>query len=145
VREWSLADSATSASHEQLESIVRDTLNALHLSAVASSERSDVGADFAVWDDALESLGTPILIEVKTDVRGPILQQAQGQLQRQLEKGNASFGLLLWELGRTQRFSAAFSAAYAIKCSAGQWKTLSRVFATPSLTSSFRWRAALIG
>lgn len=108
VRAWSSVDSATRASHEQLESIVRDTLNALHLSAVASSERSDVGADFAVWDDALESLGTPILIEVKTDVRGPILQQAQGQLQRQLEKGNASFGLLLWGIGPHPRIFRSF-------------------------------------
>lgn len=109
LREWSSAASATRASHEELESIVRDTLNAVHLSAVASSERSDVGADFAVWDDALESLGTPILIEVKTDVRaGPILQQAQAQLLRQLEKGNASFGLLLWGIGPHPNISRTF-------------------------------------
>jgi hypothetical protein len=108
LRDWSNAESIQPDSHRALESIVSEALEALHLSAVASPKEKDIGADFAVWDDGLEAFGNPILIEVKGNVRGPMLQQAQGRLFRQLERSNATFGLLLWGIGPHPVISRSF-------------------------------------
>lgn len=81
----------------ELESLVADLLREAGVEAVSESPQPNVGADIAVWSDALESLvGNPLLIEVKSKIQSKQqLIAALEQVERYREKSGARLALLV--------------------------------------------------
>ena len=85
----------------ELEHIVERALRESGVEALSTDFKEDRGADVAVWSDALqESVGNPLLIEVKTHVRDRrIAQQVASQLSKQILSSGTRWGLLLYGTG----------------------------------------------
>lgn len=61
------------------------------------AERRDQGADLAVWIDDLESMGNPLLVEVKAgDLSAQRLRDAAWQLREHVTKTHGRCGLLIY-------------------------------------------------
>ncbi len=81
----------------ELESLVADLLRAAGVEAVSESPQPNVGADIAVWSDALEPLvGNPLLVEVKSKIQSrQQLIAALERVERYREKSGARLALLV--------------------------------------------------
>lgn len=84
-----------------IEQIVSDALRSSGADVVVTSSNRDGGADFAVWSDVLESfVGNPLLVEVKTKIRGKAdANRAIQQLTSYLSASGSRWALLLYGEG----------------------------------------------
>jgi hypothetical protein len=84
-----------------LEALIGRVLKDAGVEVVASREIRDVGVDFAVWSDGLHpSVGNPLLIEVKTALRGQAeVRQAASTLSQRVRTSGTRWGLLLYSDG----------------------------------------------
>lgn len=66
-----LDQSLQSQDWQGVEQVVGDALRSSGADVVVTSPSPDIGADFAVWSDVLDSfVGNPLLVEVKARIRG---------------------------------------------------------------------------
>lgn len=84
-----------------LEQIVADALRSSGADVIAPSPSRDIGADFAVWSDVLEPfVGNPLLVEIKTRIRGRSdAARALKQLRSYLDASGSRWALLLFGEG----------------------------------------------
>lgn len=83
----------------EVERIVGELLQVAEVTAIEEyKDASGRGVDFAVWSDPLrESLGSPILIEVKTAKLNKMsFRVAYSRLARQVQDSDSAAGLLLY-------------------------------------------------
>jgi len=98
------ADLRSLLEHEDFRGVERVILEALRgagTDIVSEATNPDLGADIAVWSDALQPLmGNPLLIEVKARLRRPEdLQRAATQLAAATAASGTLWGLLLYGEG----------------------------------------------
>lgn len=96
-----LDNSLSSGDRDSLERLVAEVLRASGADVVAASPDHEIGADFAVWSDVLESLvGNPLLVEVKAKLRTHAdVNRAARQLSTYLGASGSRWGLLLYGEG----------------------------------------------
>lgn len=84
-----------------VERLVVQALQGSGADIVSEASSPDLGADIAVWSDALQPfVGNPLLIEVKSRFRGPNeLRRAANQLFGAVATRGGSWGLLLYGEG----------------------------------------------
>jgi hypothetical protein len=90
--------SLASSDWQSIERVVADALRSSGADVVVTSQRRDVGADFAVWSDVLEAfVGNPLLVEVKARIRGKAeANRAMRQLTSYLGASGSRWALLLY-------------------------------------------------
>lgn len=90
--------SLASSDWHSLEQVVADALRSSGADVVVTSPTRDIGADFAVWSDVLEPfVGNPLLVEVKTRIRGKAdAHRAIRQLKSYLGASGSRWALLLY-------------------------------------------------
>lgn len=88
-------------------SFVRDLFRSQGFVVDTSHEISEKGADMSIWVDSLESsFGNPILVEFKMgNLSEPLLERAEAQMRRYLDKTNVRSGLLIYFDRRRHRFN----------------------------------------
>lgn len=92
-------DRLLAASNGQaIEQVVADALRSSGTDLVVTSPNRTIGADFAVWSDVLEPfVGNPLLIEVKSRIRGKTdATRAVRQLASYLGASGSRWALLLY-------------------------------------------------
>lgn len=96
----SLAQS-TSVSPAGLETLVAEALREAGVDVVSTSGRRDLGADLAIWSDALQlSVGNPLLVEIKVRLSSPkIAADAALKLSKYVSGAGGLWGLLLYRDG----------------------------------------------
>jgi hypothetical protein len=84
-----------------VERVVVQALRGSGVDIVSEASNPDLGADIAVWSDALQPfVGNPLLIEVKSRFRGmDELRRAANQLFNAVSSRGGSWGLLLYGQG----------------------------------------------
>ncbi|MGD0799038.1 MAG: hypothetical protein ABR910_15085 [Acidobacteriaceae bacterium] len=90
----------------EVEEFVARVLQSAGVTAVEDS--NDKGVDFAVWSDSLrDSLGGPVLIEVKAAAIDPIsFQSAYDRLNKQVIESGSPAGVLLYLERKGRRFGS---------------------------------------
>ena len=108
----SLAEPIAEQGLRHLARAISDFLRA-HDVVVHESSHPDVGADMAIWLDALESsLGNPVIVELKTGhLSEPQLKEAELQLRHSLQKTNGRVGLLVYLDQAGRRFPSQSSGS----------------------------------
>lgn len=84
-------------SHLMMEGLVAQALRAAGAEVVVESEGRDGGADLAVWSDQWSpSIANPLLVEIKTAVRGRgEAERVAAQLSKYVARGGSNVGLLV--------------------------------------------------
>ena len=96
-----LERSLATSDWRSIEQIVSDALRSSGADVVVTSPDRDIGADFAVWSDVLESfVGNPLLVEVKARIRGKTeATRAVRQLASYVGASGSRWALLLYGEG----------------------------------------------
>lgn len=94
--------------YREVEKTVAEALRDSGVEIVSEASNPDLGADIAVWSDALQPfVGNPLLIEVKSRFHGPDeLRRAANQLSEAVASRGAIWGLLLYGEG-PQNFASS--------------------------------------
>jgi hypothetical protein len=96
-----LRSAIESNDHRHVERVVVQALQGSGADIVSEASNPDLGADIAVWSDALQSLiGNPLLIEVKSRFGGADeLRRAANKLSAAVTSRGGNWGLLLYGHG----------------------------------------------
>ena len=100
-----LQSAMESNDYRGVERVVVQALRRSGADIVSEALNTDVGADIAVWSDALQQfVGNPLLIEVKSRIRGADeLRRAANQLFTAVTSRGGNWGLLLYGQGPRDR------------------------------------------
>jgi hypothetical protein len=83
-----------------VERLVVQALRGAGADIVSEASNPDLGADIAVWSDALQPfIGNPLLIEVKSRIGTDEIRRAADQLFTAVASSGGSWGLLLYGRG----------------------------------------------
>jgi len=79
-----------------LERTVQSALARSGVSVEAEARTANRGADFAFWSADLESIGNPVLVEVKASRSPSTIRDGADQLATYMERTRAELGLLIY-------------------------------------------------
>lgn len=98
--------------HKDVERIVVSALETSGVSVVLASDRTEQGADLAIWVDDLDRwVGNPFLIEIKTVVeREEQVEAIVQQVSKYLEKSSTRWALVLYASGSARAFATSRAA-----------------------------------
>jgi hypothetical protein len=93
-----LEEAGDSISPQHLESVVHTALRASGIAAIARSDESKLGIDFAVWSDSLNPwLGAPLLVEVKKRIGSRAeASRLLDEMAAYVQQANVQWALLLY-------------------------------------------------